>query len=498
MEAVKRARSRAVFVAALLASLPVSRPAMADAGWFESGDLVLRADLLLLNDADVITLPVTQWPLPRAAVIYALKSAKEHYATNSAVHAALTRVRERVEPRERFGFEARASAGEPGLLRGFGDIAREDAELGGGATFADERFSVTARVTAVSSPDDGQEVRADRSEATVQLGNWLLSANTLERFWGPAYDSNLILSNNARPMPTVMVERAEPRAFGAPLLRWLGPWRFNFGLSRMENERVDIDAPLFMAWRVTIMPWHKFELGFSRTAQFCGEGLPCNFDSLIAMLLGNDNPGFDATLENEPGNQMAGFDIRLDSPIGHLPYAIYGQMIGEDESSYMPAKYLEQFGVEAWKPLVNGNLLHGYLEYIDTTCSASRDPPRFNCAYNQGKFNVEGYRYYGRVIGHTADRDAEGFTAGGTLTQMDGTLWTLTARVLRLNRDGGIDPNNTVAQIATDFVSLEAGWRGQLFGGAFSADLGVQSRETEAGRDVEPIGNVSWTYAFDR
>ena len=126
------------------------------------------------------------------------------------------------------------------------------------------------------------------------------------------------------------------------------------------------------------------------------------------MLVGNDNVGIDATAENEPGNQMAGFDLRWNSPIGNLPYAIYAQYIGEDESSYVPAKYLAQFGFEVWKPLADGGLLQGFVEYATTTCSANTDRgPYYNCAYNQGRFNVEGYRYHGRVIGYTTDRDAE-------------------------------------------------------------------------------------------
>ena len=45
--------------------------ARADAGWLESGDTVLRNDLTLLNDAEIIRLPVNQWPIPRAMVEFA-------------------------------------------------------------------------------------------------------------------------------------------------------------------------------------------------------------------------------------------------------------------------------------------------------------------------------------------------------------------------------------------------------------------------------------------
>ncbi len=478
------------------------QPARADAGWFESGDVVLRNDLLVLNDAGVIRLPVNQWPMPRAAVAYALQNGKPHFATNTAVSVALARVRARLESTSRskeLRLDVTAAGGAAGLLRDFDTVAREDGELGGRAGYAfGERAEVSLNVTGVADPDDGRELRADGSHATLQLGNWLLSGNTLDRWWGPAHESSMILSNNARPMPTAVIERATAQPFESPWLSWLGPWRFSFGISQMENERLDIDSPLFMAWRIVIMPFNDVELGFSRTAQFCGDQLVCDADSFFNMLAGNDNVGIDATPENEPGNQMAGFDIRWNSPIGNWPYAIYSQMIGEDESSYVPAKYLMQLGAEFWKPLVDGGLVQGFMEYSSTTCSAnSGRGPYYNCAYNQGLFNVEGYRYHGRVVGHTTDRDAETYSVGATYTAPDGELWSATARMSRLNRDDFGDFRNTVSPVPADYAALEIGWRGEWLGQRIDVDLGLESLEPAGGEhDVEPFGFVRWTHAF--
>ena len=85
--------------------------ARADAGWFESGDTQLRIDLQLLNDAEIIRYPLNQWPVPRAGVQYALANAKEHFATNSAVMAALERVRARAAApaKARLTFDTRHS-----------------------------------------------------------------------------------------------------------------------------------------------------------------------------------------------------------------------------------------------------------------------------------------------------------------------------------------------------------------------------------------------------
>jgi hypothetical protein len=331
----------------------------------------------------------------------------------------------------------------------------------------------------------------------VQLGNWLLSVNTLERWWGAGHESSLILSNNARPMPTLLVERAAAPPFESRWLRWLGPWRFHFGVSQMEDERQDIDEPLFMAWRVVVMPFKDVELGFSRTAQFCGEQLECNLDVFGNLIAGNDNVGIDATPGNEPGNQMAGFDLRWASPVGYGPYAVYAQYIGEDESSYLPAKYIAQLGVEAWKPRASGDILRFHAEYTNTTCSAlSRSEPYYDYAYTQGRFNVEGYRYRGRVIGHTTDSDSESVAVGVTYSGVNARLWSLQARASRLNHDG-VDLRNPVSPVPADYAAIEGGWQGRVFGQSLAMELGVESYRPEgAERDVEPYGFVGWRYDF--
>jgi hypothetical protein len=484
----------------LLLGIGATESHAADAGWFASGDTQLRLDLQLLDDAEIIELPVSYWPLPRAAVRYALSRAKEHYATNSAVVAALERVRARVGDAAAgvATLETEVRGGEPGLWRDFDTLARENGELAAGLDYSRDRYSVGVDVTAVSDPADGHEVRLDGSQATVQLGNWLLSAHEMDRWWGPGHEGSLILSNNARPMPTLMVERAEARQFDTRWLSWLGPWRMSFGISQMEDHREDIDKPLFLAWRVVIMPTRKVEIGFSRTAQFCGQELECNLTVFKNLLIGNDNVGIDVSAAQEPGNQMAGFDLRWSSPLGNLPYALYGQYIGEDESGYLPSKFLAQLGMEAWHPLAEGGTVQGFLEYASTTCSANTNRgPYYRCAYNQGRFDVEGYRYEGRSIGYTADRDAENWALGAIFAGSNGTLWTATARVSQLDRATIGDVRNTVASVPTDYHAIELGWKGRLFGERLSAELGFEIIEPmNSARESQAYGFVGWHHQF--
>jgi hypothetical protein len=194
---------------------------------------------------------------------------------------------------------------------------------------------------------------------------------------------------------------------------------------------------------------------------------------------------------------MAGFDMRWNSPLFDLPYAVYAQYIGEDESSYLPAKYLAQLGAEAWRPLANGGLVQMFAEYSSTTCSANTGRgPYYDCAYRQGRFNIEGYRYRGHVVGYTTDNDSETYSIGGSFTTVGGNLWTATARTSQLNHDG-FDPVNTVSGGPARYDALELGWRGRMRGDVLSVDLGVQSVEPkDATRDVEPYGFVRWMHEF--
>ena len=316
-----------------------------------------------------------------------------------------------------------------------------------------------------------------RSGSTVRTrpcnwGNWLISANTLDRWWGPAHESSLILSNNARPMPTVMVERAEARAPGVSWLSWLGPYRFSFGISQMEDDREDVDSPLFMAWRVVFMPFKKIELGFSRTAQFCGEGLPCDLETFGNMLAGNDNVGFDATEEDEPGNQMAGFDHSLE--FAHRQSAVRDlRAIHRRRRVVLYTRKVPQ----ATRVLKSGSPWRtaGWCR-----CSSNMPPPPAPPTPTAVLITTVPTTRAGSTSRDIATRAGSSGTPPTAMRRIgrsatsyaaaDGTLWTAAARKSRLNRDDFGDTRNTVASVPTDYGALELGWKGRLFGEQLSVE----------------------------
>jgi hypothetical protein len=323
---------------------------------------------------------------------------------------------------------------------------------------------------------DRQQFRIDGSYAAAHWGNWIWSLGEIPRSWGPSQHDAVELSNSARPMPALGVDRLSSHAPYSRLLHWIGPWRFSLFLGKEENNRDDVSHPLFAGARIVFKPFNKVEIGMSRTSQFCGQGRRCSFTTFKDLLVGSTNTGTSAglTTATDPGNDEAGFDLRLLSPIGHLPYAITAQMIGEDQQGLVPFKYMGEFGFNTWKSFDNGGTLFLDLQYTNTTCSFTRSDPNIGCAYHHYIFNKEGYRYKGNVIGSTWQGDAEVMAAYLKWVYASGAEIRLNLRHGQLNRFDYPDPYNLVApgKRNLDGADLEVRYSSQYWGD-FRAGAGV-------------------------
>jgi hypothetical protein len=261
----------------------------------------------------------------------------------------------------------------------------------------------------------------------------------------------LILSTNARPTPQIAVERLFATPFEHRWLRWIGPWSLTSFMGVLDDERTIEDARLF-GLRVTAKPSPDLEIGLSRTAQWCGEGRPCDFGAFLDLLVGRDNRGVNVDIEDEPGNQLAGIDVRWSSPWGTRPYAIYLQWIGEDTRQGGPqlGSWLRQAGVEFWGSVGRWQQ-RTHVELADTVCregAIGAGGAKYRCAYEHSIYRT-GYRYQGRVIGHGVEGDGLMQSIGSTWTNADsGVYWNALLSRADLN-EGGSDRNTLTAVAAT-------------------------------------------------
>src|SRR5688572_15342113 len=301
--------------------------------WLTPGNEGLRSDIQLLADAGILRGPVTTWPMSWPDIARDVLGAEERGLDDSQ-RDALRRVRRLARKASTPGFAGtgiRVSAStDPSALRQFADRPRDEGELALRASWLTDHFAANLQAAYVIDPDDGQEWRPDGSYVGVNFGNFMLSAGYMERWWGPGWDGNLILSNNARPIPSLTLERNYTDPFETRWLSWLGPWRASIAMGQMESKDAPVTDVRFFAARVNFKPRPWLEFGLTRTAQWCGGDRPCDMSTFVDMVLGNDNQTLDGQIsEEQPGNQMAGYDMRLRSPWRPLPLVFYTQWIGE-------------------------------------------------------------------------------------------------------------------------------------------------------------------------
>lgn len=471
---MKRASRRLVFAVAMAG---IALNAKADP-WLAPGDEGVRADVLRLADAGILQGPVTTWPLSWPDIARDALGADSR-GLDDATAEALMRIQRLAREASSPGFSGigyRASvASESETFRGFADTPREEGELAVHASWLSNHLALNLQAAYDFDPSDGKTVRADGSYIGVNVGNFMLSAGLMERWWGPGWDHSLILSTNARPIPTITLERNYTDPFKTRLLSWIGPWRASIALGEAEGHGVAVPDVRFFAARVNFKPRPWMEMGLTRTAQMCGGGRNCGVHTFFDMLLGRDNQIADAAgtpSADQPGNQMAGYDLRLNSPWRAVPVAFYTQWIGEDEAGGLPSKFLGQFGLETW----GSSALGGWrvrAEYTDTACNFTRKQPQYHCAYVNGLY-PQGYTYRGRTIGSSMDGDSRMMSVAGQLSRADGSVLSLSLRKIELNRDGGPHPISTVR---VDLDNVEFRYSRPLWAGKLSVGVGYLDPE---------------------
>ncbi len=451
--------------------------------WVEAGDSRLRSDIQLLADAGVIEGSVTTWPLAWADVMYSLDPSK---VVTPWQRDALDRVTQAASRDSVEGYailKARvAAASEAVQIRSFEDTPREDGEIGFAVEYTGNWFTANLEGTWAADPQDDKEWRPDGSYAAVALGNWTLGVSAQDRWWGPGWSSSMIYSSNARPVPSISFDRMVTSPFETRWLAWLGHWDLSVQVGELERNREVPDALLFAA-RLSLRPLTGLEIGLSRSAQLCGEGRSCDFDTWKNMLLGKDNQGDNVSPEDEPGNQLAGWDVRWSSAIGKQPFAAYTQWVGEDEGGSLPAKYTALFGIETWGGHNTMGTWRTYLEWTDTMCNFAlykgSDKVVPDCAYNNSIYKT-GYRYRGRSLASTLDNDASVFTLGGVLTTTRGDAWLLKLGYGNLNRKATPDERNTVAMTKTRYREILLTHRRALKYGELHLGAGYDYRKNVA------------------
>lgn len=490
------ARSAALGFLLLLGVQASGRP------WAETGNRQLRADVELLKANGLLRGPVNSWPLPWQQVNGALRTAEERQLPPHLAAAV-----RRLQAEARFAGQARAAEAEiyatnrPQVVRDFGGGARTKgdaairAELSGSGLYASASIGYRA-------DQPGPDLNFDNSYVAADLGNWTVYGGLVQQWWGPGIDGALMLSNSARPIPSVGIKRIIPYPIDFPVLRWLGPMRFETWAGVLAEER-EFDNALLIGMRLGFEPAPGLELGLTRAMQLCGESRPCSAGMIAKSLIGIANADNTGTF-NEPGNQLAGFDVSYSRMIGAVAAKAYFEAVAEDEDNFIIEQFARLGGLDlSGSAGRSGATWQAGIEYADTYGSKFFGGRRYPRSLYNHFIYTDGYRFRGRPIGHSADSDSKVLTLRTSLTDSRDKRWYATARWVRLNVTSDIQPpppfpTNRVSASTENFVAMLAGVELPLSRG----NLRVEGRweadrpDTPTSRNSAAAIEVGWRSRF--
>ncbi len=469
------------------------------AWWVEPDDLALRADIQLLADTGIILQPVTTYPLMWAGLKQDMDKAEVETLSSMQANAYDRVMAAYKKDHQSFNAEVKlAAATDNARFLGFGHDYRDKAETTVNAEVTKDWFSGRVSASYHYDPIDGDSARLDNSFAAVMLGNWIVSAGAQKKYWGPGWDTGLIQTTNARPMPGITFSRNNSQAFETPWLNWIGPWTFTTSFSQMESDRYVPDTKHWGA-RGTLRPISKLEIGFSWTMQWGGEGYGNSLSDWWDGLA--NGGGTEADLANGQENMLAGYDFRWSDTAFGIPYGIYYERTHED---YHNGK----------NKLINASNMGGidfvlanirtrvFIEYVDTAASCGLDDKVYNCMYEHG-FYKDGYRYYGKSLGSTYDNDSRTLVIGGITQLGGGQSITNKLRLLKLNFDGTDTSNpeggNPVSPGEYErMVQFDTSYHRPFYDGTLKVGgtLGYSEYMTSGGDDWDTTVYAAWERSF--
>lgn len=439
--------------------------------WIDTSNLFLKAKIQLLADQGYIKTPVTTYPLMWADIARDLKGI-DHSSLNESNKIAVNYIKHQLKLAQKSITKLEVNLSlKKQRFTSFGDTFRTKNNITLHKAFITDSFAMKIASSYSNSPIEGESHTSfDGSYIATYLGNWVLSAGKQDRWWGQGWDSNLSLTNNARPIPAIALSRKSAIPFTIPFTEIEIPWTVTSFMGIMDDNRVIKDT-LLWGFRLNFKPLDNLEIGITRLAQWGGKDRSQNGSTFWNLLIGNDNcgaGGLDCSVDRsqEPGNQQAGYDLRYSLNSYGIPISLYGQYFAEDGDNSDSFSFLTepkyQVGLDShFSFLSKPSRL--FIEYSDTyaDCRDIDGVEIGDCFYEHHTY-ATGMRYHQRTLGSQYDNDASSLVVG-LITDLENDMFlTLKIRQLKLNKDNHDKaPNsliigNPLTKISEDITMLES------------------------------------------
>ncbi|WP_185964307.1 capsule assembly Wzi family protein [Aliikangiella marina] len=382
------------------------------------------------------------------------------------------------------------------VIRTFGDSSRAKNELSARRAGMSRHFAWNAELTYADDPIDGDDVRVDGSYISSIFGNWIVTIGAVEKWWGPSWSSNNILSNNARPPVGLSFQRNYSDQADSSGLQWIGPWTFNAFVSELNDERGKANSKLIGA-SLTLKPIESVEVGLRSTQVSTEDKKVEAFDSSLDVALSNRicvsemkiNPQECLRYFDESSRQISGLDFRWKLPF-QIPVALYG-------SSYSNSKLFSTNSIN--QVGLTSSLKIGLTRvkwYMDVS-----DKKRFNETNNslENSFTELGFRYNNLSLGSTFD-DFTSVVSLGLIATIDKTNqislhFTKGRDILHIPAFREGIENNSSSKRKSDLTALKLIWKINTDkGGTFNISLESSDFESLVNRNE---ARIDWNYLLN-
>ena len=456
--------------------------------WIGTDDPFLRAAIEQLVSEGAINRPVNSYPLMWQGIAQDLSQINKSALSDDGLFA-LRRVQHALNVAKSGSYSSVKVSGnsEANSLQSFGERKKHKANIQGTSVLMGDR--VTAKVSIGYNKDatSQKELNYDGSYLAVLYGNWSVSLEQVNRWFGPSNDNALLLSNNADPMPGIRFSRLNTDYYGPSFLSFIGPWNFSAFVGQDKYPKNDDKDNLFWAMRFSSTPISGLEIGINQTAQFDSSNADHGFGALSDVILTKnklDNLGV-----NEY-NQLTSLDIKYSTRLLNQSMAFYGEYAGTNELSFLPEDTMFSIGAEHFFG-AQDYLVKSYIEYSDTVSNCSFANEVSHCQY-QHQYYEQGYAHLGDNIAASVGANVESIALATSYQTTNGYAGFVKLRTLDFANKGEANTDTNLAER----LQLEVGYQQGLFDGLLKLKATTWRDKFESKSETEFAMSGSWEYRF--
>jgi hypothetical protein len=262
-------------------------------------------------------------------------------------------------------------------------------------------------------------------------------------WWGPETMGPFLASDNCDPILMLKVNQVDPIVLPG-FLKYLGPVRVQAYMGRLSGNQYP-RGPYVHGEKVLLKPTPNWEIGFSRSTEAFGQGIPLTFRNLASTYFSVTDICCIANPQDFPGKRQSGMDLSYRLPFLRKWATVYTDDLSEDDVS----------------PLVNpGRAMYNSGLYLSQIPRFRKSDFRFELATTgqQGEIAYTSFFYKNAFVN-------KGFLFGNTVgrwgktVDFSTTYWRSPRKRVQLGwREHRVAKDSLPGGGAQDSVRVQADW----------------------------------------